>query len=195
MTPKVKLEHKKAFIKWFSENHKLRRRESLWILNYLLNHDIVLNKTRFVEHAQETPRGIRMAGENTQGRSFLFFKDGVVYEDPDKAFHEIRMNWHENLFLEIDFNEAYLSPLFIKVLEDNPYAKWNDLITAEISDIAETGLDQFQYTQREKELREEIDQALLNDDKETFLALSEELAEVEGFLKTIKDQKSLDRMN
>lgn len=182
MSQKVKLEHKKAFIKWFSEHQKMRRRESLWILNYLLNHDIVLNKTHFVEGANATPRGIKIAAAQTQGRSFLFYKDGIEYEDPEKAFHEIRMNWHEPLFVEVDFVDSYMTPLYLKVLEDNPYAKWNDLIPADLQMLAEDAIDEFQLSVRRTELKDEIDQALGDNDEKRFIDLSNELIKIENYL-------------
>lgn len=190
MDSKIKLEHKKAMIKWFSENHKLRRRESLWILNYLINHDIVLNKTHFVENVQATPRGIKMGAANTQGRSFLFYKDGIEYEDPEKAFHEIRMNWHEPLYLELDFNEAYLSPHYVKVLEDNPYAKWNDMVPSDLAMLAEDAIDQFLLNERRNELLADIDQTLADDDKEKFILLSNELIDIENYLEELNLKQS-----
>lgn len=186
MERKVLLEHKKAFIKWFSQSHKLRRRESLWILDYLVNHDIVLNRTHFVEHVEATPRGIKLGAAHTQGLSFIFYKNGVKFEDPEKAFHEIRMNWHEPLYLEIDFPNAYLAPLYIKVLEDNPYAKWNDLVPEDIELMANEAIDEFQLSARKEELIDEIDEALMKEDKERFIELSDELIDVKGSLNELK---------
>jgi len=186
MKQKVLLEQKKAFIKWFVGTYKLRRRESLWILDYLANHDIVLDRTHFVENVKATPRGIKMGAAHTQGRSFLFYKNGVEYEDPEKAFHEIRMNWHEPLFLEVDFPEAFLSPLYVKVLEDNPYAKWNDLVPENIRVMANDAIDEFQLTTRKEELIDDIDDALAKEDKERFIELSDELIEIEQSLAELK---------
>lgn len=186
----MKLEDKKNFIKWFSKEHKLRRRESLWILNYLVNHDIVLNKTRFVENVHTTPRGIRMAAANTQGRSFLFYKDGIEYEDPEKAFHEIRMNWHEPLFIEMVFPDPFLSPQYVKVLEDNPYAKWNDMVPSDLQVLAEDAIDKFQLNERKEELKSSIDQALAEDNKEDFIELSNELIEIEDYLEELNLKQS-----
>lgn len=190
MSNRVKLEHKKAFIKWFTETQQMRRRESLWILNYLMNHDIVLNKTHFVEYAHTTPRAIKIAAAHTQGRSFLFYKDGIEFEDPEKAFHEIRMNWHEPLYLEVDFKDKHLSPSFVKVLEDNPYAPWNDRVPADLIMMAEDALDEFQLTVRKEEIKDLIDQALVEDDKSTFYSLSQELIDINHYLEQLNISNS-----
>ncbi|EKU94017.1 Uncharacterized conserved protein [Alloiococcus otitis] len=182
MPNRIKLEDKKAFIKWFTETQQVRRRESLWILNYLLNHDIVLNKSHFVDYAHATPRGIRIAAANTQGRSFLFYKGGIEYEDPEKAFHEIRMNWHEPLYIEVDFVGKNISPAYVKVLEDNPYARWNDRVPADLVVQVEDALDNFQLNVRKEEIHQAIDQALQEDDKETFYKLSQELIDINNYL-------------
>lgn len=40
MYSRVQLKDKKKFLKWFLQSYQMKRRESMWILNYLLNHDI-----------------------------------------------------------------------------------------------------------------------------------------------------------
>ena len=44
---------KKHFLKWFTQNYILKRRESLWILDYLYSHDIILEKTHFVQNVDK----------------------------------------------------------------------------------------------------------------------------------------------
>ena len=60
MHSKVTNTDKKHFLKWFTQNYELKRRESLWILDYLYSHDIMLEKTHFVQNVDQTSRGIYM---------------------------------------------------------------------------------------------------------------------------------------
>jgi len=182
MSSRVQLKDKKKFIKWFLENYQLKRRESLWIMNYLLNHDIVLNKTKFIEKAHATPRGIRMSTVGMNEPDFRFYKDGIEFPDPEKAFHEVRLNWHSDLYLELIFPEAFLTKKYLEVVEDNPYAPWNDTVSKELENHVEDELDRLQLKERKEELLKEIDSALASEEKDNFYELTDELKGIENYL-------------
>ncbi|MDU3405334.1 MAG: YpiB family protein, partial [Enterococcus faecalis] len=46
----VSLSEKKKFLTWLVNTVPFGRREVLWILNYLLTHDAILNNVHFVEN-------------------------------------------------------------------------------------------------------------------------------------------------
>ena len=100
------LEAKKKFISWFISNHSLKRRESLWILNYLLNHELLLKQIHFVEHVESTPKGMLFSTIKPAQESFLFFKEGTSFDNPEVAFHDMRLHWKEDCFVELDFPNA-----------------------------------------------------------------------------------------
>ncbi|GEK90613.1 ReoY family proteolytic degradation factor [Alkalibacterium kapii] len=179
MYDRVQLKEKKTFLKWFLERYQLKRRESMWILNYLLNHDIVLNKTKFVEKADRTPRGISMATVGGDDEAFRFYKDGQEFNHPEQAFHEVRLNWHTDLYIELFFKDAQLSPEYAKVLEDNPYAKWNDLIPEEMNQHVDEAIDNFYLQEQKQQLLNDIDRALETDNREGFYELTESLKDIE----------------
>ena len=54
----VNVLEKKRFINWFLNNYQLKRRESVWILNYLMNHERVLEHVHFVDEARLCPKGV-----------------------------------------------------------------------------------------------------------------------------------------
>ena len=58
MATPVSVNEKKDFIRWFLNHYQLKRRECVWILNYLISHDQLMEKVHFVEQAQYCPRGI-----------------------------------------------------------------------------------------------------------------------------------------
>ena len=88
------LEDKKNFISWFVSNHALKRREALWILNYLLNHELLLKQVHFVERVDCTPKGMWFSTDKAPDESFYFYKSGVRFNNPEQAFHDIRLNWN-----------------------------------------------------------------------------------------------------
>lgn len=179
MNNRVQLKDKKHFLKWFLQRYQMKRRESMWILNYLLNHDIVLNKAKFVESAERTPRGIRMAAVGTDQEAFKFYKDGHAFDNPEQAFHEVRLNWHTDLYIELFFSDSWMSPEYLNILEDNPFASWNDSISEDVSQEVNEAIDQFQLEEVRNTLVREIDLALENDEKETFLELTNELKQID----------------
>ncbi|GEQ32546.1 ReoY family proteolytic degradation factor [Marinilactibacillus psychrotolerans] len=179
MNNRVQLKDKKHFLKWFLQRYQMKRRESMWILNYLLNHDIVLNKAKFVESAERTPRGIRMAAVGTDQEAFKFYKDGHAFDNPEQAFHEVRLNWHTDLYIELFFTDSWMSPEYLTVLEDNPFSSWNDSISEELSQEVNDAIDQFHLEEMRNKLIQEIDRALEQDEKNTFYELTNELKVVE----------------
>ncbi|WP_161878881.1 ReoY family proteolytic degradation factor [Alkalibacterium sp. MB6] len=179
MYSRVQLKEKKKFLKWFLQRYQMKRRESMWILNYLLNHDIVLNKTRFVEDVEHTPRGIRMATVGTEDEPFRFFKDGQVFDHPEQAFHEVRLNWHTDLYIELVFQDAILSPEYAAVLEDNPFSKWNDRIPKEVDQQVDEAIDYVYLQEQRQLLMDDIDKALETDNRDQFYTLAKELSALE----------------
>lgn len=59
----VSLSEKKKFLTWLVNTVPFGRREVLWILNYLLTHDAILNNVHFVENVEKTDRGIRVVAD------------------------------------------------------------------------------------------------------------------------------------
>lgn len=187
MNIKVSLEAKKEFLGWFLDRHQLKQREAMWILNYLLNHDIVLNKVHFVETVETTPRGMLMSTIGTDGESFSFYKDGILFNDPEQAFHEVRLNWHEDIYVELIFRDPWKTSQYLAVLEDNPYHKWNDFISVELENEVKHALNTLTLNHKKQQVMQQIDQALETDDRDQFLQLSNELKEIEEDL--LKEQK------
>ncbi|TVP91644.1 ReoY family proteolytic degradation factor [Alkalibacterium sp.] len=179
MSSRIQLKDKKKFLKWFLQRYQMKRRESMWILNYLLNHDIVLNKTKFVEQADKTPRGIKMAAVGVDDEPFRFYKEGQEFDHPEQAFHEVRLNWHTDLYIELLFQDAFLSPEYVTVLEDNPFAKWNDRLTPDIDEEVDDAVDAFYLQEQRQQLLDAIDQALETDNKTDFYSLVKELKAIE----------------
>lgn len=188
MSPSVTNRDKKIFLKWFTQNYVLKRRESLWILDYLYNHDIMLEKTHFVENVEETPRGIYMTVQSNQKPAFRFYKNGHTFKDAMQAFHEVRLNWSSPLFIEIDFEYSWHSPEYLSVLEDNPYARWNDTIPDELIDEVEDALTYETLLYGRQQILDEIDTVLCKGQESKFEELTERLMEIDRLIdETIVD--------
>lgn len=170
---------KKEFLKWFTKSYVLKRREALWILDYLYNHDIVLEKTHFVEDVKKTPRGIYMTVQNNENPAFRFYKNGKTFKDAMQAFHEVRLNWSSPLYIEIDFDDSWNFQQYLTVLEDNPYSTWNESITDELVETVEDALNYEMLLYARQQVMNEIDQKLATGDEKEFSTLTDELKEID----------------
>ncbi|MEB9683749.1 hypothetical protein BK742_13785 [Bacillus thuringiensis serovar pingluonsis] len=114
----VSVEQKREFVKWFLNNFQCKWRESVWTLNYLMSHDQLLQQVHFVENARGNySRAIFISTTCVETKPFVFYRNGLVGTDPDKAFQHIRHNRDEDIYIELNFADKYKYPQFIEVLE------------------------------------------------------------------------------
>jgi uncharacterized protein YpiB (UPF0302 family) len=185
----VTVEQKKEFLKWFLSNYHLRKRESVWILNYLMNHDQLMQKVHFVENAQYCPRGIIMSTHCVDDIPFRFYKSDVMTTDAEKCFHDIRLNRDEDIYIELNFKDKYNYEEYWEVYEENPF---DEPDTSEFEDQAAHFLDYCLYEFKVEQLKKRIDEAIDAGDKELFMKLTDELSKIEKVNKkfiTVKKDK------
>lgn len=175
MAAPISVNEKKEFIRWFLNHYQLKRRECVWILNYLMSHDQLMEKVHFVEHAEFCPRGIIMSTQCVDDVPFRFYKDSILTTDAEKSFHDIRLNRDQEIYIQLNFKAVHKSHQYALVLENNPYMPEHLEISDKDRELAEqflqTSINNFQLEQ----IREKIDKALDRKDKEEFIMLSEQL--------------------
>ncbi|CDO02045.1 hypothetical protein OPHB3_1365 [Oceanobacillus picturae] len=179
MQTPISIQDKKGFLQWFLNHYQLKKRESVWILNYLVNHDEILANVHFVREAKFCPRGIIMTSHCSEETPFRFYKNQLVTTDAEKSFHDIRLNHNEPLYLQLNFKKSYQNAAYVAVLEENPYIPDEYFITEKDQQIAEDLLERSIYTFKRSYLTQEIDLALDKMDQKRFLDLSNELKKLE----------------
>lgn len=171
----IDVKDKKFFLNWLVNHVSFKQREILWILNYLANHEAILKNVRFVEKADETERGIQIRDASFSGNSLVLFLKGKTFSDSEQIFHEIRLNWKDTLYLECLFEDSWQNSLYLSILEDNPYAPWNDQVSSEIRNEIDAYFRQLEVKGQQELLYHQIDQALEKGDHDAFIELTEEL--------------------
>lgn len=175
MTTPVSVNEKKDFIRWFLNHYQLKRRECVWILNYLMSHDQLMEKVHFVDQAQYCPRGLVMSTHCVDEVPFRFYKENVMTTDAEKSFHDIRLNRDEEIYIQLNFHASNQAHQYVIVLEDNPFMPNSLQINEKDRILAErfltTSLSKFQ---RDK-LLTLIDDALDRQDQEAFQELTRQL--------------------
>mgnify|MGYP002732763517 FL=1 len=172
MTSSIPIIEKKTFIRWFLKNHQLKRRECVWILNYLLSNDRLLENVHFVEEAHYCPRAMVMSSVEHNGVPFRFYKGNVMTSDAEKSFHDLRLNPDEGIFIQINFPNIPPHLHYLAVLEENPYMPKTLHISEKDRIIAEQLLKNSMMAFQEEKILREIDEALDAGDKERFFELS-----------------------
>src|SRR5690606_40695317 len=97
MSTSVSVEDKKRFIQWFLKNYQLKKRESAWILHYILNHAEILLNINFVRDVIFCPRGMMITSNFSEEVPFLFYKNYLVTTDVKTTFHDILLNYNKKL--------------------------------------------------------------------------------------------------
>lgn len=180
---KASLEDKKSFLTWFIQNNQLKRRESLWILNYLLNHEQLLKNVHFIEEVSLTNRGMGLATIESEQDPFAYYKDGRKFEDPEQAFHDLRLNWQETFYLELYFDNAYQVLSAYGILEQNPNIEEGSDMSFELGEKVESSLNRLAWKERKRQLLLLIDQALSDQNEEKFQSFTDELRKIDEKIK------------
>src|SRR5690625_4148960 len=180
MQSSVTVKDKKSFIKWFLNHYQLKKRESVWILNYLVNNQEILVNVHFVREAKFCPRGIIMTSHCSTETPFRFYKNQLVTTDAEKSFHDIRLNQHEPLYLQLNFHKSYQSPYYVAVLEENPFLTDEYFITKKDKKQAKHLLNKTLFENKKKALLQGIDEALDKRDNEKFQRLTSDLKKLEA---------------
>lgn len=180
LTTPVSVNEKKDFIRWFLNHYQLKRRESVWILNYLMSHDQLMKKVHFVEEAQYCPRGLIMSTHCVDDVPFRFYKQHIMTTDAEKSFHDIRLNRNEDIFIQLNFRGAYLSPHYVAVMEENPYMPRRLMISEQDRELAEQFLVESMKKFQKERLLKAIDQALEQADRQAFYHLTQQLKKLDA---------------
>ncbi|MBD8070237.1 ReoY family proteolytic degradation factor [Bacillus sp. PS06] len=175
MTTPVSVNEKKDFIRWFLNNYQLKRRECVWILNYLMSHDQLMKNVHFVEQAQYCPRGIIMSTHCVDDVPFRFYKENVMTTDAEKSFHDIRLNRDEEIYIQLNFRSSFHTPQYVAVLEENPFMPKHLQVNEKDTLLAEKFLEESIHSYQKEKLLREIDEALDRQDPSEFQRLTEQL--------------------
>lgn len=179
LTASVSIDEKRNFVQWFLRNHQLKRRECVWILNYLLSDEAILERVHFTEEVHHCrPRAMVMSTVDTPGIPFRFYKGNIMTSDAEKSFHDLRIHHEEDLYIQLNFNNIPPSQEYLAVLEENPHMPQSLQVNEHDRMVAEQLVHESLHDFQEEKILRDIDEALDKGDKERFVALSKLLQQV-----------------
>jgi uncharacterized protein YpiB (UPF0302 family) len=176
MNQTVSLKEKKEFIQWFLKRYQMKRRESVWMLNYYLSHDEHLENLHFVEESHYCPRALVMSVTESTGIPFRFYSGSDMTASAEKAFTDIKSNSNTKMYIQLNFPNS-ISVEYLSVLEENPHTPKIVLANRNIEDIeiAEQLIEHVMKMSYQNNLSKMIDEALDNGDKELFMKLTSQM--------------------
>lgn len=172
MSSAINTSDKNEFVRWFLKSHQLKRREGVWILNYLIADPRFLKNVHFVQDAKHCPRGLIISSVDVEGSALAFYKKQQVITDGEKIFHDIRSNFDEPLYIELNFDEK-TNPHYIAVLEENPYASNDAELSEADHEWIDTVLNESTVAFKRTHILNEIDAALDAKDETRFIELTQ----------------------
>ncbi|MFC7060444.1 ReoY family proteolytic degradation factor [Halobacillus seohaensis] len=183
MQTPISVNEKKEFVRWFLNHYQLKKRESVWILNYLMNHESLLTYVCFVEDVKLCPRGMEITAQGVKDPPFRFYKGQVMTNDAEKSFHDLRMNQEEPIYIQMNFENAHQCSMYALVLEENPYLPKDHYKNENDREEAEQLLSSSLLLYKKQQLEKRIDQSLQEGDQSEFNHLAKALVEVNEALK------------
>lgn len=178
MKAMVPVDAKKDFVRWFLKRYKLKRRECVWILNYLLSHENLLENVHFTDEAHYCPRAMVISTTKSESIPFRFYKGNLMTADAEKAFHDLRLYENEKMYIQLNFPNNYVCPNYASVREENPFLPTYLQVSETDKRIAQQLVDESIENMTRETLRKGIDEALDRNDKERFMQLSAMLNDI-----------------
>ncbi|WP_172369392.1 ReoY family proteolytic degradation factor [Sporosarcina jiandibaonis] len=172
MTAMVPVATKKEFVRWFLKRYKLKRRECVWILNYLLSHEQILQNVHFTDEAHYCPRAMIISTTKSESIPFRFYKGNLMTADAEKSFHDLRLHEDEKMYIQLNFPNNHSCPHYASVREENPFLPSYLQVSEVDRKTAERLVEESIAAMTKETLMKGINEALDTNDKERFLALS-----------------------
>lgn len=170
----VTVSAKKEFIRWFLSKFQLKKKEGSWLFNYMLSDERLLEKVHFTDDLRNREKTMIISTVCSQATPFQFQKTSKIYYDVERAFHDIRLNPEEDVYISLYFKDRLLCPQYLAVLEGRPMEGQRVSQDDVMSLMAEIIIDKAIRRQRMKVLYEEIDRSLVDGNQGLFMDLTKE---------------------
>ncbi len=133
-----------------------------------MNDDALMERVHFINRSDSTPKALVISAQGIEQIPFSFRKKHHVTTDCEKAFHDIRLNQTEEIYIELHFQDRSSDSHYLSVLEDNPFLPETKEKADEIEREAVAFLDDSIRKFQIEKLNAEIDQALDVGDKKNL---------------------------
>lgn len=172
MTDIIPIAAKKEFVRWFLKRYKLKRRECIWIMNYLLSHEDLLENVHFTDEAHYCPRAMVISTTESESIPFRFYKGNLMTADAEKSFHDLRLHPKEKMYIQLNFPGNNTCANYASVREENPFLPSYLQVSEKDKRTAELLIEESIASNTEEVILKGIDKALDENDEERFKTLA-----------------------
>ncbi|WP_179295429.1 YpiB family protein [Bacillus sp. FJAT-45350] len=172
----VSTSQKKSFIKWFLDNHRLKRTEARYLLEYLVKSHHILENLKFTDEVLKDKTTVVISSTSSDQIGFMFYKSNRKSEDVSRAIGEIMSNPSDDLYIVFHFYGRHMNNRYLSLFEDpliENIRRYN--LTEKYSKVAESKLEESLEANKGERLKRQIDRALDEKDEALFKSLVAEL--------------------
>lgn len=176
----ISSQEKKSFLKWFIDNHRLKRTEAKRLIELMIKHVHILDNVHFTDDVKVDQKLIVISSTNSDEVGFKYYKNKRVYEDVAVAYGDLMANPNDTYYILLHFygktnHQKYLQLVEKKLIDNIRRYEYYQRVTKEADEILSQSL-----SENEKEiLKARIDKALDDKDEALFKKLVEELMRYE----------------
>lgn len=176
----VSTTEKRSFLKWFLENHQLKRSDARKLIEYLINKPYILDNITFTEELKANEKTIVISSFNSDEPGFEYYCNQRKTDNVAQALGDLMNSPSDKIKLILHFygkslNHRYLqiveTPIVDKIKQYEQYQK--------DAKEAEQLIDKLLLQNEIKRMKKEIDLALDARDEVLFKNLVSKLKELE----------------
>src|SRR5699024_711128 len=165
------LKYKKRFLRWFMNNQLAEDSDVSWFLEDLLIDEHALERIRFVEQIDASPKCI-IISTYPEDEPLVFFKGAVQSDNVYTAYHELQLHEDELFYVQVKFPEIEKNRLYqILLLEERTAERKNKAVATHL-------LNHLLQSEKKQLILQKIDWALDTKNAEMFQYYSEQLQEI-----------------
>jgi uncharacterized protein YpiB (UPF0302 family) len=174
----ISTSEKSSFLKWFLQQHQLKHKDARMLLEYIINNHHILENLSIIETIPKKGRTILISSMQSDKPGFIYYSQHRKTEDVSKALGDLMSNPSDKLYLNLHFygkqsNHRYLhlveseTNYFVRYKQFKEYEKETKLI-----------IEKSLVDQEINNVRQQIDAALDQNDKQLFNQLVERLQQL-----------------
>lgn len=123
MTTPISSQAKREFIRYFFKRYQMKMREAIWILEYLMNREDLIENIHFVRQASHCPKGLLIAAKCSNVVGIRYIEDRSTFINAEKILGQLRrLEKGDSLYIELAFADSHCNPRYAAILEENPFS-------------------------------------------------------------------------
>lgn len=171
----VSIDDKIHFLKWFLNNHSLKKIEAKWLLEYIAAYPKLMERLHFVSDAKAYEESVFISSKDMNTPSFIHRNKDLVSHDIEQYYLAHTKNSNKEIYVELNFLNRHSCNRYLTVLIEDP--KTATLSYFEKMEV-ENMINHSLHTFKERQLLLNIDNALDEHDAQKFYRLSTELIKI-----------------